>query len=72
MYASKVPHGAREMVAEFLNDWPAGHVYMERLSREQPGFARNVAIGPDGDRFAAYGPIREAFARMEQKIRQPE
>ncbi|MFN7938037.1 MAG: tetratricopeptide repeat protein [Bryobacteraceae bacterium] len=72
MYASNVPQGAREMVAEFVPDWPAVYRYIERLSREQPGYARNVAIGPDGDRFGAYGPIREVFERMDEKLRQPE
>ncbi|MBS1828889.1 MAG: tetratricopeptide repeat protein [Acidobacteria bacterium] len=72
MYKTNVPEGSREMVAEFLNDWPAVYAYMDRLSREQPGFARSVSIGPDGERFAQYGPIREVFERMERKIRQPE
>jgi len=72
MYKTNVPQGSREVVAEFLNDWEAVHQYMERLSREQPGFARSVSIGPDGDRLAKYGPIREVFERMDRKIRQPE
>jgi TolB-like protein/Flp pilus assembly protein TadD len=61
---------ARQAVAEFFGDWPLLYQFLDRMGREQPDFLCDLAIGPDGARYAKYPPIRMLFDRVTRQLRQ--